>query len=328
MIIVTGGAGFIGSNIIAEFSKRNAMNLFVCDWFGDGDKWRNVAHHNFTGIINPDELFGLLEQNKGHVEAIFHMGAISATTEKDVDKLVNQNINFTAGLWHYCVENGTRLIYASSAATYGDGALGFDDAQNSEHLSTLRPLNAYGWSKSVVDRNLMRGLEVGYGAPAQWAALKFFNVYGPNEVHKDDMKSVIAKITPDVQAGKTVNLFKSHHPDYEDGGQLRDFVYVKDCVDMIMWLYDNPHVSGMFNIGTGEARSFADLAKSVFASLDKEPEITYSDMPEHLREKYQYFTQADISRLRQAGYSKPMMSLEDGVRDYVQNYLLKDDPYL
>ena len=324
MIIVTGGAGFIGSNIVAELSSRGAKNVFVCDWLGQGDKWKNLVTSDIAGIINPDELFSMLNDNAGYVEAIFHMGAISSTTETDVDKLVNLNINFTAGLWHHCTQHGARYFYASSAATYGDGAQGFDDLQETGYLSTLRPMNAYGWSKNMVDRNLMRGLEMGYSHPPQWAGLKFFNVYGPNEYHKGDMQSVIAKITPEVCAGNPVRLFKSHRPDYADGGQLRDFIYVKDCVNVMMWLFENPGVSGLFNVGTGEARSFDDLAKGVFSALQIEPNIEYFDMPEQIREKYQYFTQASMTKLRDCGYDKPFTSLEDGILDYVQNYLMKD----
>ena len=262
------------------------------------------------------------------VEVIFHMGAISATTETDVDKIVANNIALTLDLWRWCAWRGARLIYASSAATYGDGAQGFDDDGTCEALAALRPLNPYGWSKHLVDRRVARMIASGDIAPPQWAGLKFFNVYGPNEGHKGDMMSVVAKLYPKLKAGEPARLFKSHRDGYADGGQLRDFIHVGDTVDVMLWLYDNPQVSGLFNVGTGQARSFADLAHAVFAAMGRAPDVQYFDMPEHLRDKYQYFTQAKTDRLRAAGYDRPFTTLEDGVRRYVQEYLSQDDPFV
>jgi ADP-L-glycero-D-manno-heptose 6-epimerase len=232
-------------------------------------------------------------------------------------------------LWKWCAENGVRFVYASSAATYGDGEAGFKDDETPEHLAKLAPLNAYGWSKHVFDRRVARIVH-GKGAekaPPQWSGLKFFNVYGPNEYHKGEQMSVICKLYPQVVAGASAKLFKSHRPDYRDGGQMRDFVYVEDCVDVMLWLYDNPQVNGLFNVGSGKARSFKDLAEAVFAAAGRAPKINYVDMPEALREKYQYFTEADIGKLRAAGYAKPMTTLEDGVRRYVQGFMACDDRY-
>jgi ADP-L-glycero-D-manno-heptose 6-epimerase len=256
------------------------------------------------------------------------MGAISATTEKDADLIVETNIVLSRRLWKWCGKNQVKFIYASSAATYGDGEQGFKDSQAIEELARLKPLNAYGWSKHVFDRRVARVLKnKNEPVPPQWAGLKFFNVYGPNEYHKDDMMSVICKLYPQVMAGAAAKLFKSHKPQYENGGQLRDFVYVKDCVSVVLWLLENEKVSGLFNVGTGEARSFKDLAEATFKAAGREPKISYIDMPEGLREKYQYFTQANMDKLKAAGYNKPFTTLEAGIKDYV-SYLQKEDPYL
>ncbi len=328
MIIVTGGTGFIGSNLVAALEEKGAKDIVVCDTFGEGDKWRNIAKRELRDIVHPDHLFDYLETHKDKIEVIFHMGAISSTTEKDVDLIVETNVVLSRRLWKWCGTNGKRLIYASSAATYGDGDEGFDDVQSVEGLAKLKPLNAYGWSKHLFDRRVARVLEEkSEPIPPQWAGLKFFNVYGPNEYHKEDQMSVICKLYPQVVAGASAKLFKSYRDDYKDGGQLRDFVYVKDCVNVMIWLYENEKVSGLFNVGTGQARSFKDLAESTFKAAGKEPKINYIDMPEQLREKYQYFTEANISNLRQAGYDKEFTSLEDGIGDYVQNYMAKEDGF-
>lgn len=328
MIIVTGGTGFIGSNLVAGLEEHGAKDIVICDTLGIEDKWRNIAKREIRDVVHPDRLFDYLETHKDKIEVIFHMGAISSTTERDVDLITETNIVLSRRLWKWCGNNKVRLIYASSAATYGDGTQGFDDEQSIESLKNLRPLNAYGWSKHVFDRRVARVLEEGNEpVPPQWAGLKFFNVYGPNEYHKEDQMSVICKLYPQVVAGASAKLFKSHHPDYEDGGQLRDFVYVKDCVNVMLWLYDNKNVSGIYNVGTGQARSFKDLAEATFKAADVPVKINYFDMPENLREKYQYFTEANMSKLRAAGYDKEFTSLEDGVQDYVQNYMAQEDAY-
>ena len=328
MIVITGGAGFIGSNLVAGLEAAGYSELVLCDRFGSDDRWRNVAKREIADIITPDQLLPFLEGHRNRLEAVVHMGAISATTETDVDAIIENNVRLTLDLFHWSKHTDVRLIYASSAATYGDGSQGFSDDDSVEALSALRPLNAYGWSKAMVDRRIARIVSEGGKAPMQWAGLKFFNVYGPNEYHKGDMRSVVAKIYPVAAAGETARLFESHHPDFEHGGQSRDFVYVADCVKVVLWLLENPQVSGVYNLGTGQARSFKDLAMAVYRALEVEPQIEYVPTPEEIRDKYQYFTQADMSRLRAAGFDQDFTSLEDGVKDYVQNYLHTPDPYL
>lgn len=326
MIVVTGGAGFIGSNLVAALEAAGQRDLVVCDWLGRDEKWRNIAKRDLADLIAPEALFDFLDARRGTIETIFHMGAISATTETDADLIARTNIELPQRLWHWCAENGTRLIYASSAATYGDGSAGFEDSDSAAGLAALRPLNAYGWSKLAFDRRAARFVRQGI-TPPQWAGLRFFNVYGPNEYHKGGQMSVVPQIYNRVAAGQSARLFRSHHPDYEDGGQLRDFIAVEDCVDVMLWLYENPSVSGLLNCGTGAARSFRDLTESVFRALGQEPAIEYVDTPEAIRAKYQYFTQADMAKLRRAGYDRQFTALEAGVSRYVLDYLAADDPY-
>ncbi len=332
MIIVTGGTGFIGSNIIAELEKRGYKDITICDTMGVEDKWRNIAKREIRDIVHPDNLFEYMKKRADQIKAIFHMGAISATTEKDVDLIVDSNYRLSRMLWKFCANYDVRFIYASSAATYGDGNEGFDDNENMTALSKLQPLNAYGWSKHAFDRRIARltqdpDMTHVERRPKQWVGLKFFNVYGPNEYHKGSQMSVISQLYPKIKKGETAQLFQSHNPNYEDGGQLRDFVYVKDCVDVMMWLLENPQISGLFNCGTGQARSFKDLALATFAAAGIEPKIQFTPMPEQLRGKYQYFTQANMSKLRHAGYKKPFHTLEEGIRDHIQNHMSKEDPY-
>ena len=328
MFVVTGGAGFIGSNIVASLEERYPdEKIVVCDRLRDGVKWQNIAKRDLYDIVHPDDLFDFLQQYNGDIKAIFHMGAISATTETDADKILDNNFRLTTALWDWCSVQKVRFIYASSAATYGDGDKGFDDFQDRKQLAGLVPLNAYGWSKHLFDRTVARALDSNGPTPPQWAGLKFFNVYGPNENHKGGQKSVVAHVYPDAAEKLMCRLFKSHHPDYEDGGQLRDFVWVGDVVDIIMWLYDNPQVSDLFNIGTGNARSFKDLALAVFSAMGKTPEINYIPTPEAIRDKYQYFTEANMAKLRKAGYTAEMTSLEEGVRLYIQDYLATEDAF-
>jgi len=328
MFVVTGGAGFIGSNIVFALEARYPdEKIVICDRLRDGVKWRNIAKRDLSDIVHPDELSDFLFDNADDITAIFHMGAISATTEKDADKILDNNFRLTTNLWDWCTENQVRFIYASSAATYGDGNQGFDDFEDRKSLSTLLPLNAYGWSKHLFDRTVARTTENKGSTPPQWAGLKFFNVYGPNEYHKGGQQSVVAHVYPQAAHDDMCKLFKSHHPDYEDGGQLRDFVWVGDVVDVMMWLLENEKASGFFNVGTGIPRSFKDLAVCVYEALDKEPMIQYVPTPENIRDKYQYFTQANMSKLREAGYDKDFTSLEDGVRIYVQDFLSQDDPF-
>ncbi|MES2984338.1 MAG: ADP-glyceromanno-heptose 6-epimerase [Pseudomonadota bacterium] len=327
-VLVTGGAGFIGSNIAGTLADFTDYRVVVVDQFGSDDKWRNLSKHRIYEIISPGEVFYWLEANKSELDAIIHMGAISSTTEHNVDLILETNFTFSRGLWNWAAQNKKRFIYASSAATYGAGEEGFDDNGSLDALSKLKPLNAYGWSKHLFDQFVATATSGLHDkVPSQWVGLKFFNVYGPNEYHKGLQSSVVEQIYPHAKYGRPVKLFKSYRPDYKDGGQLRDFVYVKDCVRVLVWLLGTPGVSGLFNLGTGKARSFADLAAATFAAVGKAPTIQYIDMPDDIRGKYQYFTQAETKRLQDAGYNEPFFSLEDGVKDYVQNYLGKDDQY-
>jgi len=327
MYIVTGGAGFIGSNIVAALEARGVGDIVVVDRLRSNDKWRNLAKRELADIVAPENLFAYLDANKDIVKAVFHMGAISSTVETDADLIIGNNFRLSLAIWVWCTANHVRLIYASSAATYGDGSAGFNDDITPAAQAALRPLNAYGWSKLLFDRRVARLVQNPKAAPPQWAGLKFFNVYGPNEYHKGGQKSVVAQIYPQAEGGNPAHLFRSHNPKYPDGGQLRDFISVDDCVDVMMWLLDNPQASGLFNLGTGKARSFADLAATVYRALGKEPYIKYVDTPAEIRPRYQYFTEAKIARLRAAGYVRPFTSLEEGVTRYVQKYLHAADPY-
>lgn len=328
MIVVTGGAGFIGSNLLAGLEARWPDRLVVCDWLGcEGEKWRNIAKRGLYDIVAPENLFTWLERHKAEVKIICHMGAISATTVTDGDKVMDNNFRLSRDLWLWCAEHHVRLIYASSAATYGDGSAGFADHETQEALAKLRPLNLYGYSKHLFDRWIAEQTARGVKGPPQCVGLKFFNVYGPNEYHKGGMRSVVHQVYPYAARGEAFSLFKSYHPGYPDGGQLRDFVWIGDVVDIMLWLGEHPDVKGLFNVGSGTARSFADLSAAVYRALGKEPLIAFRDMPEELRGKYQYFTEAPMQKLRNAGYSAPMTPLEDGVRHYVQDYLTQPDCY-
>ena len=327
MIIVTGGAGFIGSYLVKELEVRGARDIVVCDLLGTDDKWKNIAKRELADLIPPDELPAFLNDNAGDIETVFHMGAVSNTTECDADLIVRSNIRLSIYLWDWCAANDTNLVYASSAATYGDGNQGFEGADTINGLAKLRPMNAYGWSKHAFDRRIARIVSENGPRPPHWAGLKFFNVYGPNEYHKGGMISVALKNFREIEkTGKAV-LFRSHNPDYPDGGQKRDFVWVGDCVDIALWLADNPSAQGIFNVGTGEARTFEDLARSVFTAMSRDARHRVRRHPEAIRDRYQYFTQADMSRLRDAGYDRPATSLEDGVGQYVGDYLTAEDPY-
>lgn len=327
MIVVTGGAGFIGSNILAALEERGEDELVVCDRLRANDKWRNIAKRELADLVHPDQIFDFLDANKGNIRAIFHMGAISSTTETNADLIATNNFALTMALWKWCASHEVRFIYASSAATYGDGSQGFDDDFSIQALAKLRPLNAYGWSKHLFDRRVARKIAEHKRTPPQWVGLKFFNVYGPNEYHKGGQQSVVSQVYGHAVADSPFNLFRSHNPQYKDGEQLRDFVWIGDCVEVMMWLLDHPEVSGLFNLGTGKARSFYDLAATVYRALGKEPHIKFRDTPPEIRDKYQYFTQANMCRLRAAGYDRPFTPLEEGVTEYVQAYLHTADRY-
>jgi len=326
MILVTGGAGFIGSNVAAALAERG-QQVAVCDRLRRGDKWRNLARVPLRELLAPESLLAWLAQETAQVDAVIHLGAITSTTEPDADLIVEVNFRLSQQLWRWCAAAGKRFIYASSAATYGDGTQGFDDDASPAALARLRPLNPYGWSKHLFDRWVAATLGQDAPRPQQWVGLKFFNVYGPNEYHKGAMRSVVAQKYPLAAADQPVTLFRSHRADVADGDQRRDFVYVRNCVEVMLWLLENPRVNGLFNLGSGQARSFAELAGALGSALGRTVRIEYVDAPPAVRAHYQYFTEARMQRLRQAGYSRAFTSLEDGVREYVQSYLARPDPY-
>jgi ADP-L-glycero-D-manno-heptose 6-epimerase len=328
VVFVTGGAGFIGSNIVAKLAEDRDLDVVVCDRLREAElgKWRNIAKHPIGDFVAPDAMFDWLEKRWRDVELVVHMAAVSSTTEHDADKIIHANFTLSRDLFRWCADRQRRLVYASSAATYGAGDHGFGDDDSYEALAKLRPLNTYGWSKALFDLFAARQAARGY-APPQWTGLKFFNVYGPNEDHKNAMKSVAAQIWPKVREGHAVQLFKSYRPDVPDGGQTRDFVYVRDAADVTRWLFENPQVSGVYNLGSGHARSFEAMARLVFEAAGKAPQIEYTPMPPAIRDKYQYFTEAKMDRLMAAGYPKPMTPLEEGIGDYVGRFLSQADPY-
>jgi ADP-L-glycero-D-manno-heptose 6-epimerase len=326
---VTGGAGFIGSNIVARLAEDRTLDVVVCDRLRAADlgKWRNIAKHPIGDFVAPEEMFDWLEKRWRDVEVVIHMGAISSTTEPDADRIVQTNFALSRDLFRWCAERQRRLIYASSAATYGDGAQGFRDDPSIGALKVLRPMNLYGWSKHLFDMAVAERAAKSEKLPPQWAGLKFFNVFGPNEYHKGAMMSVLARRFDDVKAGRAVQLFKSHRDGIADGDQRRDFIYVDDAVRVVMWLLATPSVSGLFNVGTGTARSFKDLILAAYAALAAKSNIEYVDMPEAIRGSYQYFTQSDVDRLRSAGYNGGFTALEDAVETYVKGFLDRPDRF-
>ncbi len=318
MIVVTGGAGFIGSAIVWKLNEQGHDNIIIVDELGIEDKWKNLVGLKFQEFIHKDDFISRVVDDTFNfpLEAIIHMGANSSTTEKDADHLFSNNYLYTQELAKFCLTKNIRFIYASSAATYGDGALGFED--NETKLEELRPLNMYGYSKQLFDlwakKNDVLNKIVG---------IKYFNVYGPNEYHKADMRSVVHKAYEQIRDTGKVKLFKSLHPDYKDGEQMRDFIYVKDAVDMTLYFLEHPDKNGIYNVGAGKARTWNALVNALFNAVGKPVKIEYIDLPENLRKKYQYFTEANLSKIKSAGYNKQTTTLEDGVNDYVKNYLLR-----
>lgn len=323
MYIVTGGAGFIGSAMIWRMNQAGIDNILVVDHLASTEKWKNLVNLHYRDYQTRDDfLRAIREGNAPHnVQAVIHLGACSSTTERDADFLMANNVHYSQAVCRYALDLGARYIQASSAATYGDGSQGFSDSLSTMHR--LRPLNMYGYSKQLFDLWAFREQLLPH-----IACLKFFNVYGPNEYHKGEMRSMICKAVPQILETGKLRLFRSDRPEYVDGGQLRDFVYVKDCVNVIWWLLRHPYVNGIFNVGTGNARSWNDLGRAVFSALQRPEQIEYIDMPASLKGKYQYYTQADMSWMERCHCQINFHSLEDGVHDYVQNYLLKPDPYL
>jgi ADP-L-glycero-D-manno-heptose 6-epimerase len=326
MILITGGAGFIGS-IVQQALARQDRATIVVDWLGGNGKWRNLANHPPAEIVAPEELDGYLASHPP-VEAVVHLGAVSETTATDGDLTWATNVGLSQLLWRWCAAHDLPFIYASSAATYGDGAQGFDDDGTLAYLRTLRPLNLYGWTKHAFDLWVAQQVAGGAKRPPHWAGLKFFNVYGPNEYHKGKMISVVKVKHDEVLAGQAPRLFRSDRPDLADGEQKRDFIWVGDVVDVIGWLLQTPAANGLFNVGTGQARTYLDLAHAVSRAAGAPEEVTFIDMPAELRGQYQSFTEASPARLRAAGYRAPFTPLEEGIRRYVREHLRGTDMYL
>ena len=323
MYIITGGAGFIGSAMLWQLNQQGIDDVVLVDHLGTDDKWRNLVKLTYADYIHRERFRDLLQRDAlpWKVEAVIHLGACSDTTEADGDFLMENNFQFSRDICRYALDKGARFIQASSAATYGDGSLGFSD--DPDLLPKLRPLNLYAYSKHLLDLWLVR-----HGLDKEVASLKFFNVYGPNEYHKGEMRSVACKAYKQITKHGDLELFRSTSPDISDGEQKRDFVYVKDCTALMSWLLENRHVNGIHNVGSGRARSFNDLGRAVFSAMQRSCRITYVDMPRMLHGKYQNFTQADMNWLDKVGCPIKMTSLEDGVTDFVQNYLSQPDPYL
>ncbi len=315
MIVVTGAAGFIGSNIIAKLNKENFKDIVLVDDFSNEEKNKNFAGKVFTEKVSRSTFFNWLSKNHKHVQFIIHIGARTDTAEFDTAIFDKLNLNYSKDIWNACVEFGLPLIYASSAATYGMGEFGYKD--NHDIIDNLKPLNPYGESKNDFDKWAIKQEK----KPYFWAGLKFFNVYGPNEYHKERMASVILHAYKQIDKTKAMKLFRSHNSDFNDGEQLRDFVYVKDVVEVIYFLMHHRKNSGIYNLGTGKARTFIDLTRNTFSAMKISEDISFIDTPKDIREKYQYFTEADMSKLRSIGYIKEFYNLEDGVSDYVNNYL-------
>lgn len=316
-VLVTGGAGFIGSALVWALNKRGVHRVVVVDRLGTDEKWRNLVPLCIEDYIEADEFVARWAESSKFLanwDTVFHLGACSATTERDASYLAKNNYALTRDLCRACLEKDVRFVYASSAATYGDGTRGMSDQE--QNLWHFRPLNAYGYSKHLFDCHALR-----QGWLSRAVGLKYFNVFGPNEYHKGEMRSLVCKAYSQILETGRLRLFKSHKPEYPHGGQMRDFLYVKDAAAMTLHLAENPGAAGLYNLGSGKARTWLDLAHALFAAMDREPQIEFIEMPESLRSQYQYYTQADISRLRQSGYSAPITSLEDAVRDYVHNYL-------
>ena len=319
-ILITGGAGFIGSALVWELNRRGCENIVVCDRLSTDEKWKNLVPLKFADYIDGNDLLQAVLHSPGRLgrfDHILHLGACSATTERDADYLIRNNYEFTKQLCQWSLATQARFVYASSAATYGDGAHGMDDQMPDIHA--LRPLNMYGYSKHLFDLHARRE-----GWLPSIVGLKYFNVYGPNEDHKADMRSLVHKACGQILATGKVQLFKSHRPDYKDGEQMRDFLYVKDAIRMTLHLAETPAAGGLFNLGSGAAHTWIELATAIFTALGKEPNIEFIDMPEHLQSKYQYYTCADITKLRGSGFSTEITPLAEAVRDYVQGYLVPD----
>ncbi len=328
MILLTGGAGFIGSNLLAHLEARGIYDVIICDSFGKGNKWRNLSKHAFANMMPADKLFDFLENNSRDIEAIFHLGAITDTLNDNADEMVRNNFVFGIELWNWAFRARARFIYLSSAAVYGDGEAGFSDENSLVEMKKLNPLSLYGWTKHIFDKRAMRVVETGaVMRPPQWVGFRAFNVYGPNEYHKGNMKSQVTRTIEKVARGKSVDLYKSTNPEIADGEQKRDFVWVDDVCEALLWAYDNKEVNGLYNLGTGQARSYNELVDIVLKTLNAPSNKKYVNMPGALEPQYQSHTCSDNTRLREAGFEHSFLSLEEGVKKYVETYLSGHDPY-
>jgi ADP-L-glycero-D-manno-heptose 6-epimerase len=325
MILVTGGAGFIGSNLVAGLNEAGRTDVAICDTLGSGAKWRNLQKRQLADFLPPSDLSRWL--NGRNLDTVVHLGAISSTTATDGDLVIASNFRLSLRLLDWCTMSRTPFIYASSAATYGDGSAGFADDISIEGLRRLRPMNLYGWSKHLFDLLVVDRFSRRQNLPPQWVGLKFFNAFGPNEYHKGEMMSVLAKVFEEARIGRTVKLFKSHRDGIMDGDQKRDFIYVSDVVKVIQWLINTQEACGIFNVGTGKARSFREMIVTMFDALGRAPLIEYVEMPVEIRDTYQYFTQAPMGNLRDAGYAAEFTALEPAVRHYVTAFLERQDRY-
>ncbi|MDG1287007.1 MAG: ADP-glyceromanno-heptose 6-epimerase [Rickettsiales bacterium] len=328
IILIIGGAGFIGSNLAKRLADRGTHRIVIADQFGNGKKWNNLVRVPVDEIVHPENLFYWLDSYGEEVDMVYHLGGIADSAEGDVESIIESNHNFPLLVWRWCAEASVRFIYASSYEVYGDGAQGFDDTEDLDYQRKLRPLNPNGWSKKLLDMHVSGAKERDEAVPPQWVGLRLFNIYGPNEYHKKSSRSVALKIYEEASKGVPVKLFKSGNDAYADGAQMRDFMHVSDAINMLEWFLDTSDVSGTFNAGSGKAHSFEELANVIFKALGKEPNIKYVDMPTDVEGQYQYKTEATIQRLRNIGYDRPIMTMEQGITDYIQNYLKKDDPYI
>lgn len=326
MYVITGGAGFLGSNLAAGIEERGMGEITVVDRFEKDNRWRNIAKRSLREIVFPENVFEYLDRHAGRIDAVLHINYTGFDPEDNVDALIDDRIHLTWRLWSWCAHHQVPFVYDSTAGVYGDGSLGFKDDDTAAGLAKLRPLSAAAWTKLFLDRKIIDTINRGENTPPQWIGLRCFNLYGPNEYHSTRHQSVVPRIFNAAKNGKLFPLFKSENPAYKDGEQMRDFMWIDDTVDVILWLLQHPEISGLFNIGTGQARTYADVLRAVYTAVGEKPEMDFMDLPAEIKGQYQYFTQADIQKLRAAGYTKPFTSLEEGVAKYIK-YLESDDPY-
>lgn len=327
MYVITGGAGFLGSNLAAGIEERNMGEITIIDRFENDNRWKNIAKRSIRDIVFPENMMEYLDKNANNIEGLIHISFTGFSEEKDVDQLIEERINTTWKLWEWCAEHRVPFVYDSTAGVYGDGSLGFVDDDSASGLSKLSPLSPAAWTKLFVDRKIVNTINAGEAVPPQWIGFRCFNLYGPNEYHSTRHRSVVPGIYNAAKSNRLFPLFKSANPSFKNGEQMRDFIYVDDAVDIVLWLIQHPEISGIFNIGTGHARTYLDVLKAVYEALGEKPEWDFIELPADVKEKYQYFTQADVQKLRSVGYTKPFTTIEEGVTKYVKEYLDTEDQY-